>query len=193
MSPRNGGRFYGIEVNSIGLSEGFLMRDTVSRRGLLRFAGLLLLGSKASLAAGLKAPEFDDPFLGQTTLGDLVLAPSKTHPAALLPEKLQFFGIVRRTDVLRGGAGAGKLNMLVLYAAFRDSECGLILCNMASLENSTDPVARRAYDALVVLGQRVKARPDAIYDVQDTGKLPRLSCQRRFVAFDDRGMAVSPA
>ena len=168
-----------------------MMGDTISRRGLLRCASLLLVGSKASLAGGLKQPEYDDPFLGQTTLGDLVLAPGTTYSAAPPPEKPQFFGIVRRTDVLTGEAGAGKINMLVLYAAFRDSECRLILCNMASLEKSTNPVARRGYDALAELAQRVKAHPDAVYAVQDIDKLPRLSCQRRLVASHDRGTAVA--
>jgi hypothetical protein len=82
--------------------------------------------------------------------------------------------------------------MLVLYAAFREGECGLILCNMASLKKSTDPVARRAYDALAALGRRVKALPDAVYEVQAIDKLPRLSCQRQLVAFEDRGMAAPP-
>lgn len=148
------------------------------RRLLASLAALFAIGPRAVLAVAGEASEFDDPFLGQTTQGDLILAPSKTAMAATLPERHHFFGIVRKTNVLMAEGAGDKVNMFMLFAAF-DSGCQLSLCNMETLAGSTSPSARYAYQALTAIAQRVKARPDSVYAIQDVEKLSLDSCRRR--------------
>jgi hypothetical protein len=154
------------------------MAGFASRRGFL--AGMVALcvgGRKTVSAASGETAELDDPFLGQTTTGDLILAPSKTLAAATPPTEPQFFGIVRKTDTLKADQeGAGEVKMLVLYAAFRDGRCGLFLCGMQSLAGRKEPAARRAFEALAQVAQRLKDRPDAVYEIQDVDHLPAGSC-----------------
>ena len=166
------------------------MSCQVSRRRFLAvFAALSAVGADPLIVAAQEAAGLDDPFLGQTTRGDLILAPRKTSAGTPLSHKLQFFGIVRKTNVLSDGASGDKINMLVLFAAFRSDDCRLTLCSMEALEGSTTLAARRAYRALVAVAQRVKSRPDLVYDIQDVDKLPPGSCQEQEEARAERGGA----
>lgn len=160
------------------------MHHAVSRRAaLLGLATLSILRQRAPAhAAARKAAEFDDPFLGQTTQGDLILAPGKTTVASALPEKPRFFGVVRKTNILRAEKPGDKINMLMLFAAFDCGDCELSLCSLTTLEGSDQPMARRAAEALIAVARRVKERPDSIYVVQDIDNLPADSCRARRVA-----------
>jgi hypothetical protein len=160
------------------MQRDFCRRHILRRDVLAGLAALCAIGVKPAMAASPAALELDDPFLGETTYGDLVLAPSKISAASTLPETLDFFGIVRKTNVLSGEGDAGKINMLMLFAAFRAEDCRLTLCNMEALEGSSNPVVQRAREALATLAQKIKLRPDLVYQVQDVDKLPRYGCQK---------------
>jgi hypothetical protein len=171
-------------MNSVSLQGGVeLMFHDISRRATLAgFAMLFALGWKRSLAAGQEVSGFEDPFLGQTTQGDLILAPGRTAMAASLPEKLHFFGIVRKSNVLTAEADRDKVTMFMLFAAFDGGDCRLSLCNLQTLQRSASPTALQAREALTAVAQRVKERPDSIYAVQDVDKLPAGSCRHRLEA-----------
>jgi hypothetical protein len=155
------------------------MSHTVSRRHLLAtLAAFAAFDARAALSAPKGAPDIDEPFLGSTAQGDLILSLSKSHVAAQLPEKPDYFGIVRKTNVLAGEGNLGKIKMLALYAAFRTGDCQISLCNMKTLEGSTNISARRAYEALNAIARKLKKRPDAVYEVQDIDKLPAIACGR---------------
>jgi hypothetical protein len=160
-------------------SEGFRLRHLVSRRCFLAaFIALSCAGMKSAFAASLKAADFDDPFLGQTTQGDLILAPQKTLAAGMFPARSEFFGIVRKTNVVPNDQDMGKINLLALYAAFSDGECRVSLCTLETLAGSSAITARRAYDALTAVAERLKDRPDAVYAIQDVDELARVSCAK---------------
>lgn len=153
------------------------MRHSVSRRRFI--AGLTALSfvkTKSAFAASPKSIDFDDPFLGQTTQGDLILSPQKTLAAGKLPAKPEFFGIVRKTNIIRNEQDAGKINLLAIYAAFRDAECRVSLCSLNTLADSTVLPARTAYEALTAITQKLKALPDSVYALQDVDDLARVSC-----------------
>lgn len=153
------------------------MQHSVSRRRFI--AGLSALSftkTKSARAASPKSVDFDDPFLGQTTQGDLILWPQKTLAAGKLPAKPEFFGIVRKTNVIENEQDAGKINLLAIYAAFRDAECRVSLCSLTTLADSAALPARRAYDALTAMAQKLKDRPDSVYALQDVDELTRVSC-----------------
>ena len=114
--------------------------------------------------------------LSQTTRGDLILLPQKTLAAGKLPAKPEFFGIVRKTNVIRNEQDAGKINLLAIYAAFRDAECRVSLCSLNTLADSTVLPARTAYEALTAITQKLKALPDSVYALQDVDDLARVSC-----------------
>ena len=153
------------------------MRHTVSRRRFI--AGLTALSfakTRPAFAASPKAADFDDPFLGQTTQGDLILWPRKTLAAGKLPAQPEFFGIVRRTNAITNEQDAGKINLLAIYAAFRDAECRVSLCSLNTLADSAALPARRAYEALTAIAQKLKDRPDSVYSLEDVDELARVSC-----------------
>jgi hypothetical protein len=153
------------------------LQHSVSRRrfiaGLTAFS--FVKARKAS-AASPKAADFDDPFLGQTTQGDLILWPQKTLAAGKLPTKPEFFGIVRKTNAISNEQDAGKINLLAIYAAFRDADCSVSLCTLNTLADSASLPARRAYEALTATAQKLKDRPDSVYSLQDVDELARVSC-----------------
>jgi hypothetical protein len=152
------------------------MLDPLSRRHVLAgFAALSAVGAGPCLAAD---PQFDDPFLGRTSQGDLILAPSRTHMVGSPPRKSEFFGVVRKTNVLTAQAAGDKINMLVLFAAFRGDDCHLSLCSMGALERSAETASRRAYEVLEAIGLRLKDRPDSVYEIQDIDKLGATRCAK---------------
>jgi hypothetical protein len=153
------------------------LRHSVSRRRFIAgITALSLVRTRSVFAASPKAGDFDDPFLGQTTQGDLILSPQKTLAAGKLPAKPEFFGIVRKTNVVSNEQDAGKINLLAIYAAFRDAECRVSLCSQNTLAASTALPARRAYEALTAITQKLKAVPDSVYALQDVDELSRVSC-----------------
>ena len=155
------------------------MQNSISRRRFI--AGLSVLSfikSGSASAASPKFVDFDDPFLGQTTQGDLILWPQKTVAAGKLPAKPEFFGIVRKTNVVENERDAGKINLLAIYAAFGGLECRVSLCSLNTLADNAALPARTAYEALTAIAQKLKARPDFVYSLQDVDKLTRLSCAK---------------
>jgi len=155
------------------------LRHSLSRRRFIAgIAALSCARTTSAFAASPKSADFDDPFLGQTTQGDLILAPQKTRPAAMLPAKPEFFGIVRKSNVLPNDQENASISLLALYAAFRDAECGVSLCNLSTLALSTALPARQAYEALTAIAQRLRERPDSVYAIQDVDELTRVSCAK---------------
>lgn len=153
------------------------MRHSVSRRRFIAGLTVLALAKPRSVfAASLKAADFDDPFLGQTTQGDLILWPQKTLAASRIPAKPEFFGIVRKTNAISNEQDTGKINLLAIYAAFRDADCQVSLCSLSTLAVSTALPARRAYEALTAIAKNLKDRPDSVYSLQDVDELARVSC-----------------
>ena len=153
------------------------MRHSVSRRRFIAgMTALSLVRTRSAFATSPKAGDFDDPFLGQTTRGDLILLPQKTLAAGKLPAKPEFFGIVRKTNAISNEQDAGKVNLLAIYAAFRDAECRVSLCSLNTLADSAALPARRAYEALTAITQKLKALPDSVYAIQDVDELARVSC-----------------
>ncbi|MBV9569047.1 MAG: hypothetical protein JO172_13000 [Hyphomicrobiales bacterium] len=155
------------------------MRHFLSRRRFIAGITVLCCARTASaFSASPKAVDFDDPFLGQTSQGDLILAPQKTHAAAMIPTQPEFFGIVRKTNVLPNDQDKAKVNLLALYAGFRDAECRVSLCNLSTLAHSTALPVRQAYEALTTIALRLRERPDSVYAIQDADELTRVSCAK---------------
>ena len=155
------------------------MSDSLSRRRFMAAIALLSCAKTPfAFAASPKAADFDDPFLGETTQGDLILAPQKTLTAAVMPVQPEFFGIVRKTSVISNDQAKASVNLLALYAAFRDAECRVTLCNLNTLAGSAVPPARRAYEALIATARRLRDRPDSVYAIQDVDELAHMSCAK---------------
>ena len=154
------------------------MRHSISRRRFVAGLSLLSFKTRSAFAASAKAIDFDDPFLGQTTQGDLILWPQKTRAAGKLPAEPQFFGIVRKTKVIENDQDAGQINLLAIYAAFRDVECRVSLCSLNTVADSAALPARTAYEALTAVAQKLKDRPDSVYALQDVDELTRLTCAK---------------
>jgi len=153
------------------------LRHSVSRRRFIAgMTALSLVRTRSAFATSPKAGDFDDPFLGQTTRGDLILLPQKTLAAGKLPAKPEFFGIVRKTNAISNEQDAGKINLLAIYAACRDAEYRVSLCSLNTLADSAALPARRAYEALTAITQKLKALPDSVYAIQDVDELARVSC-----------------
>jgi hypothetical protein len=139
---------------------------------------LPLIKTTSAFAASPNTIDFDDPFLGQTTQGDLILSPQKTLPAAKLPTRPDFFGIVRKTNVISNEKDEGKINLLALYAAFHDGDCAVSLCSLSTLIDSMALPARTACEALNAVARKLKERPDSVYALQDVDELTRVSCAK---------------
>jgi hypothetical protein len=153
------------------------MTAAFSRRALLMGA-VSLCAAPPAFAGAPQAAAFEDPFLGRTSQGDLVLAPDKTQMADLPAQGLRFFGVVRKTNVLTADGGSDKINMLELFAAFQGRNCRIRLCSLAALGRAPTGEARAAAEALRLVARRVKDHPDAVYGVADIDALKAHACTK---------------